>query len=74
MGSVRYQTFFDEVFETEFCFFRKRTPAFRSEIISEDTVKTGAITDTTTFQQEIPNRMSSTPMNLRAYEKVCDQK
>ena len=72
MGVVRYETFFNEVFETEFCFFSKRTPSYRFETVSVDSVDEGLATRVTNFTQETPNKMSSTPMNLRAYEKICE--
>lgn len=72
-GIVRYKTFFDEVFETEFCYFRKSAPSYEHEVIKEDFIKTGGMTETNTIIREVGHPMSSSAMNLRAYEKVSNQ-
>ena len=73
-GVVRYETFFNEVFESEFCFVRKAPSQYVGEIVREESAKRptgqGIATNIVRTIDEKPVQMQRSALRLNAYKEV----
>jgi len=81
-GDVTYQTFFDEIFVSQFYFFTEYLPAYRGDIVKEEkgeppfdtpmerTLRKMGGTWTTKTWKERPIMLSRGPAELRTYERI----